>query len=147
MKQINAENYPPSDTDFRPATVIDANTIEFNGVTPCDDSGKEWPAYTSGGFIQYNTPVDLTDFVARMEIKDKVGGTLLASADVADAALNILDITIDNTKKTITLTISAANTAALTWKKGIYDLEMQSATGVVTALITGTVSVTKEVTT
>ena len=147
MKQINAENYPPSDTDFRPATVIDANTIEFNGVTPCDDSGKEWPAYTSGGFIQYNTPVDLTGYTARMEIKDKIGGTLLASADSADTPLDILDIAIDTTGKTITLTISATDTAEIAWKRGVYDLEMVSSSGVVTAILTGSVNVTREVTT
>ena len=147
MKQINAENYPPSDTDFRPATVIDANTIEFNGVTPCDDSGKEWPAYTSGGFIQYNTPVDLTGYTARMEIKDKIGGTVLASADSADTPLDILDIAIDTTGKTITLTISATDTAEIAWKRGVYDLEMVSSSGVVTAILTGSVNVTREVTT
>ena len=147
MKQINAENYPPSDTDFRPATVIDANTIEFNGVTPCDDSGKEWPAYTSGGFLQYNTPVDLTGYTARMEIKDKIGGTVLASADSADTPLDIMDIAIDTTGKTITLTISATDTAAIAWKKGVYDLEMVSSAGVVTAILTGSVNVTREVTT
>ncbi len=147
MKQINAENYPLRDSDFRPATVIDANTIEFNGVTPCDDSGKEWPAYTSGGFIQYNTPVDLTGYTARMEIKDKIGGTVLASADSADTPLDILDIAIDTTGKTITLTISATDTAEIAWKRGVYDLEMVSSSGVVTAILTGSVNVTREVTT
>lgn len=143
MVEINAADPAKlRDSDFHTVTVIDANTIEFNDINAASFKG-----YISGGYLQYNTPVDLTGFVARMEIKDKVGGTLLASADVADAPLNILDIAIDNAKKTITLTISATDTAALTWKKGVYDLEMQSATGVVTALITGTVSVTKEVTT
>lgn len=147
MKQINAENNPFRDSDFKTARVIDANTIEFNGVVPCDDNGKEWPAYTSGGFIHYNTPVDLTGYSARMEIKDKIGGTVLASADAADTPLDILDIAIDTTGKTITLTISATDTASIAWKKGVYDLEMVSSSGVVTALLTGSVSVTKEVTT
>lgn len=143
MTEINAADQAKlRDSDYHAITVIDANTVEFNDV-----NAAGFKPYASGGYLQYNTPVDLTDFVARMEIKDKVGGTLLASADVVDAPLNILDIAIDNTKKTITLTINATDTAALTWKRGVYDLEMQSATGVVTALITGTVSVTKEVTT
>lgn len=147
MKQINAENSPPSDSDYHPATAIDANTIEFNGVTPCDDNGNEWPAYLSGGFLQYNTPVDLTGFVGRMKIKDKVGGTVLASTEVGDDPLDILTIAIDNAAKTITLTISATDTAALTWKAGVYDLEMVSPTGVVTAILSGKVFVSKEVTT
>ena len=56
MKQINALNNPPRASDFREVTVIDANTIEFNGLLPVDDNGRDWPAYTSGGFVQYNTP-------------------------------------------------------------------------------------------
>lgn len=143
MTEINAAD--PArlrDSDYHALTVLDANTVEFNDI-----NAASFKTYISGGYLQYNTPVDLTGYVARMEIKDKVGGTVLASADVADAPLNILAIAIDNTRKTITLTISATATAALTWKKGVYDLEMQSDTGVVTALITGTVAVSKEVTT
>ena len=143
MTEINAADPAKlRDSDYHALTVIDANTVEFNDV-----NAAGFKAYVSGGYLQYNTPVDLTDFVARMEIKDKVGGTLLASADPADGLLKILDIAIDNLKKTITLTISATATAAITWKKGVFDLEMQSLAGVVTALITGSVSVTKEVTT
>lgn len=141
MKQINAANSPPRSSDYHPATVIDADTIELNDVAPYDDNGNEWPAYTGGGFIEYNTPVDLTGFAGRMEIKDKVGGTVLASTD------DILVITVDNTAKTITLSITATDTAAISWMKGVYDLEMVSATGEVTSLLSGKVSVSKEVTT
>ena len=147
MIQINAINNPPRDSDYRHATVINATTIEFNGVTPTDDNGREWPAYTDGGFLEYNAPFVLTGYTARMKIKDKVGGTVLASTDALDAPKNVLAIAIDNATKTITLSIPATATDDFTWKTGVYDLEMVSASGVVTAILSGKVSVTKEVTT
>ena len=53
----------------------------------------------------------------------------------------------DNAAKTITLTIEATATDDFAWTKGVYDLEMISATGKVTAILSGRVSVSKEVTT
>ncbi|MBK7842063.1 MAG: hypothetical protein IPJ49_31200 [Candidatus Obscuribacter sp.] len=41
---------------------------------------------------------------------------------------------VDDATKTITLTISATDTAALTAKKGVADLELVSSGGVVTKL-------------
>ena len=82
-----------------------------------------------------------------MKIKDKVGGTVLASTDVLDAPKNVLTIAIDSALKTITLSIAATDTDDFAWKTGVYDLEMVSASGAVTAVLTGKVSVTREVTT
>lgn len=142
MTAINAANSPPKEKDYHVATVIDANTISLNDVNAAD-----YKAYTSGGYLQFNTPVDMTGYTARMQIKDKVGGTVLASTEAADTPKDILTVSIDNPNKTITLLVSATDTAAVTWKKGVYDLELVSSGGVVTALLTGTISVTKEVTT
>lgn len=147
MKPINAADIPPRDNSYHPATVIDANTVELNDIDPVDANGKEWPAYTEGGFLNWNAPVDLTGYTARMKIKDKVGGTVLASTDVLDAPKNVLTITIDNTLKTITLSTAATDTDDFAWKTGVYDLEMVSASGAVTAILAGKVSVTREVTT
>jgi len=146
MKQINAADNPPKSGDYHPVTVIDSNTVEFNSLAPFDDNGNEWPAYTEGGFLQYNTPVDITGYSARMKIKDKVGGTVLASTEAGDSPLNVLTITLDAANKTITLSIAATATDDFAWTKGVYDLEMVSPTGVVTTVLSGKVSVTKEVT-
>lgn len=147
MKQINAANNPPRETDFHPATVVDGGTVELNDIDPVDDNGRVWSAYTGGGFLCWNTPVDLTGYTARMTIKDKIGGTVLASTDPALAPLDVLDIAIDTTNKTIMLTIEATDTDDFAWKTGVYDLEMVSATGKVTAILSGKVTVSKEVTT
>lgn len=195
-KQINAASNPPAPSDYHAATSIDANTIELNEVSPYDEAGNEWPAYVSGGFIEYWMPVDLTGYTARSAIKTKSGiynrlrctvggtsGTTKPTADGSDGTVTwVSDNTVDTTKewasntafvigdvvdlddlmflgaansriaidataKTITLTISAADTAAIAWTKGVYDLEMVSPTGVVTAILSGKVTVTKEVTT
>lgn len=147
MGELNAKNDPPRTSDFHPVTIIDAGTVEFNDIEPVDDNGREWPAYTDGGFLCWNAPVDLTGYTSRMKIKDKVGGMVLASTDALDAPKNVLAIAIDNATKTITLSIPATATDDFTWKAGVYDLEMVSASGVVTAILSGKVSVTKEVTT
>lgn len=141
-KQINAANNPPRNDDYHAATVLDADTVELNDINPYDTQGNEWPAYVSGGFLQYNTPMDLTGYTARLAVKDKIGGTVLLSLTTENNG-----IVIDNAKKTITLTVEATATDDFTWTRGVYDLELISPAGVVTALITGRVSVTKEVTT
>jgi hypothetical protein len=137
MSQINAQNSPPKAADYHSATVIDPNTVELNDVNAAD-----FKAYASGGYLQFNTPVDLTGYSARMSIKDKVGGTELLALNTTNGR-----ITLDNTVHSITLTLAAGDTAALTWKKVVYDLELVSPGGVVTALLAGAVSVSKEVTT
>lgn len=138
MTQINAENSPPRTSDFEQVTVGDANTVTLNRINSAD-----FNAYTSGGYLQFYTPVDLTGYEARMKIKDRVGGTELASftSDPPDNR-----ITVDNAAKTITVELSAVDAAALAFTKGVYDLEMVSPGGVVTTIFSGSISVVKEVT-
>ena len=139
MTDINATANSVKDGDYVQATVVDVDTITLNDI-----NAAGFKAYISGGYLQYNTPVVLTDFTARMSIKDKVGGTVLLSLTTENGG-----IVIDVTRHVITLNISATASAALTWSKGVYDLELVSADTipVVTALLTGKVTVSKEVTT
>lgn len=117
MTQINAQNFPPRTNEYHKATVVDPNTITLNDV-----NSAGYSTYTSGGYLQYLTPVDMTGYSARMSIKDKVGGTELLRLSTANGR-----IAIDNTNKTITLNIESAATAAITWTTGVYDLEMVAA--------------------
>ena len=144
MTEINAEANKVRSADYQTVTIVDANTIEFNEL---DASG--FKAYVSGGFLQYLTPVDLTGYTGRMKIKDKVGGTVLLSTESGDTPLDVIDITLDTSAKTITLTIAASATDDITWTRGVYDLEMVSndVEPTVVSLLTGRVSVVKEVTT
>jgi hypothetical protein len=141
-KEINAANNPPLDDDYTPATVLDANTIELNRISAVD-----WKPYTSGGFLQWNTPHDLASYTVRMKIKNRVGGTVLASTEAADAPLNVITMAVDNSAKTITRTIDADDTAAFAFKTGVYDVEAVSPSGEVTLLFYGSVTISQEVTT
>lgn len=137
MTELNAEPNKVKDKDYHRATVVDSDTIEFNDV-----NAVGFKAYVSGGVLQYNTPAPLAGTSARATIKDKVGGTVLLTLTGANGK-----IAIDQAAKTITLTLSATETAALVFSKGVYDLEIQDAGGTVTLLMEGKVQVTNEVTT
>ena len=138
MEEINAVNAPPRESEYRQVTVVDPNTIEFNSVNSADYS-----AYVDGGYLQYYTPVDLTGYNAEMDIKDRVGGTTLFTLSTGVDSR----IIIDPSAKTITLSVSAADTEDITFTKGVYDLEMYSPSGSVTTIFSGKISVVKEVTT
>jgi len=86
--------------------------------------------------------VNLTNYTARMQ----------ARASVTSATV-VLDLTTANSKivlggtaGTITITVSAADTAAITQSSLAYDLELVSAGGVVTRLVEGQIVLSPEVT-
>jgi tRNA threonylcarbamoyladenosine modification (KEOPS) complex Pcc1 subunit len=87
--------------------------------------------------------VNLTGYTARMALRSTF-----------DATSTILSLTTENSRislggsaGTITLTVAAADTAALTApQSGVYDLELVSGSAVVTRLIQGTFNVTPEAT-
>ena len=132
MTQINS-----TDT-YRKATLLSSSTIELNEI-----NAVGYTAYTSGGVLEYNAPIDLTGYTARMQIRAKLEDAV-ALFELTTEDLNN-GIVINNTNKTISLNISATNTAAFTWLTGVYSLELISGTTVST-LITGNVTVKKEVT-
>lgn len=141
-KEINAED-PNNvrDREYYAATVISADTVELNDLNIAD-----LKPYTADGFLHYNTPANLTGHSARIRLKTRKGGTLLASSVLADAPLNTLGLVIDTVKHTITLTFPATATELLAGKTGWYDVEVVSSdtVPVVTALVSGTVKVEKE---
>lgn len=131
MKEIN------DSSTYRTATVKSVDSLELNDV-----NSSSYTAYTSGGVIKYNKPVDVSAYTARMQIR-----STLTSVDVLDE-LNTENgkISIDTVNKTITLNLSATVTAAYTWTSGVYSLEMISPTGVVDTIAVGSVTLVKEIT-
>ena len=87
-------------------------------------------------------PVNLTGYTARMQVRDEV--------DSASAALSLTTensrISLGGTAGTITLLVSAADTAAVAAGEYVYDLELVSGSGTVTRLIQGCFTVDAEVT-
>lgn len=137
MEEINASANPPVEADYRIATVVAANQIEFN-----DMDSSLFGAYTSGGYLRWRAPQDLTGFTGWMTIKDRIGGVVLLTLTTANGG-----ISINASNKTIELFVSATDTAAFAWKGGVYDLELISPSLEVTALLSGSVTVLPEVTT
>jgi hypothetical protein len=133
-KQINAENNPPRDGDWHVVSVVDPDTFDLPLLVPVDDSGREWPAYTGGGFVQYYAPQDLTGYTARMDMVDREGGTVLLSSEAAHDPLNVIVLTVDPAKKKTVMEIPPTATAAITFRKALTDLEMVSPTGFVARL-------------
>jgi hypothetical protein len=133
---LNAKKSPPDAKEYYEATVVDENTVDINNV-----NGLLLGPYRSGGVIQYLTPVDMIGMSARMQVKDRIGGTSLLTLTSAGGA-----ITINPATYTITIRIPPTVTDGLTWTTGVYDLEMYNGADVF-LLCFGTVSVEREVTT
>ena len=144
MVAINAKNADPKGNDYRVTTVIDTDTLEYNAVSPVDDNGREWPAYTSGGFVQWFAPMDLTGKSASMVIYDKKGGTVLASTEAAHAPLDVITATVDTANKVITFSFKSSDTADFTWKKGVYEAEVYSNADDKQRIAEGEVTISRE---
>lgn len=87
-------------------------------------------------------PVNLSGYTARMQVRSTV-----SSADV------LLSLTTENGRitmggaaGTIDLDLTATDTAAITWRRGVYDLEIVSSNGTVTRLLQGVITISREVT-
>lgn len=139
MRQINAENEPPLDDEYVQATVVDNDTIEINSI-----NAASYNAYTSGGYVRFYTPVDLTGFTARMDIKDKIGGTILHTLSTT-----LGTIVLDPVNYTISLHIDADDTSGFDWNTAVYSLELadDNDPANVTELLVGRIYMTGEVTT
>lgn len=86
--------------------------------------------------------VNLAGYTAKMQIRQSVGSTdVLLEMSTTNGKIAITPST-----GTITLVFSAATTAAITWKRGKYDLELTSSDGTVTRLIEGQITVSQEIT-
>ncbi len=114
-------------------TVVDAATLEINALSA-------FSLNPGDGQLIYKPPVDLAGATARMQIRAGVGGALLLELNTENGGLAITG------PGTLTRTMSAAQTAALTWTDGVYDLEVEYADGTVQRYLQGAVTVSREVT-
>lgn len=137
MTELNSLQYEGEKIQLYDATVIDPTTIEINAL-----NAAGFTAYTGGGIITYNVPVDLAGLTAAMQVRPRIDSTeVLLSLTTANSG-----IVLDNAAKTITLQAPAADTALIDWIDGVWDLEVTSAGGIVTPVAYGIVLVCPEVT-
>ena len=87
-------------------------------------------------------PVNLTGCTARMQVRAKITD----SATLLNLTTENGGIELGGTAGTVTINISATDTAAIAWKGGVYDLEIVFSDGTVRRLLAGSVSVSPEVT-
>jgi len=126
-----------SSETYHTITKLTDDTIELNAV-----NSLGFKAYTSGGVIEYNEPVNLTGYTARMQIRDKVDSDVVIKEITTENSGIVLSVP----NSTITINISAADTAAFTFSTAVYSLELISSGGVVTPFTNGTLTLIKEVT-
>lgn len=126
-----------SDDTYHVITDTATNTITLGNL-----NGAGFKAYISGGIIEYNSPINMAGYTARMQIRAKLDDTIV----IEELTTVDGDIVINNTLKTITLNMTAEITAAFTFKTAVYSLEMVSSGGQVTPFAVGTLTLVKEVT-
>lgn len=130
MKEVNSSD------NYQIVSSVGANTLTFNVI-----NSLSYTDYISGGVIEYNTPIDLAGFTARMQIRAKLDDpTVLKELTTENGG-----ITIDNTSKTIVLTIAATDTSLFTFTSAVYSLEMIEGIEVL-SFIYGSISLDKEIT-
>jgi hypothetical protein len=131
MKEVNL-------LDYQIATETTADTITFNQV-----NSLGFTAYTSGGILEYNKPVQLNNLTARMQIREKVNSPTI----IHELTTQNSGIVFNDTYKTITLNIPDSATTAFAFTSAVYLLEfVNTGSGEVYPFAKGSVSLEREVT-
>jgi hypothetical protein len=132
MKEINSVGdsyYLATNTSATSATINQTNSLLYT-------------TYTSGGVIEYNQPVPLTGYSARMQIRETVDSpTALYSTDSATGHLS-LDLEL----MTISVQIPAQVTQQFTFTTAVYSIELYKPDGLVLPFLTGNLTLVPEVT-
>jgi hypothetical protein len=131
MKEIN--NVGDS---FYIATSVTGTTAVLNQV-----NSLQYSTYTSGGVIEYNQPIDLAGYSARMQIRETVDSpTIIHEATTANGQL-----TVNNTDKFIQLTLLGNVTQSFGFTTAVYSIELYSGNNVI-PFINGNLTLVQEVT-
>ena len=130
MKEIN------SNETYHTITSTTTDSVTINAVNSLSFSD-----YTSGGVLEYNLPRSLAGTTGRMQLRSKLDSTdVLLELTTANGGINISDVS-----KTITLNISATDTAALSFTTAVYSLELIDGADI-TPFIYGNITLEKEIT-
>lgn len=132
MKEINSTGdtyYLATNTSATSATINQINSLMYT-------------TYTSGGVIEYNQPVPLTNYSARMQIRETVDSpTTLYSTDSVTGHLS-LDLQL----MTIGVKIPAQVTQQFNFSTAVYSIELYKPDGLVVPFLTGNLTLVPEVT-
>ena len=129
MKEINT-------SDYYLVTNKTEDTVTFNQV-----NSLGYTSYTGGGVLEYNQPVPLINYTARMQVRAKLDSPEI----LLELTTENGGILIDQELYTITLIATASQTELLNFVQGVYSLEIVRGTEVV-PFSTGSIQLVKEVT-
>ena len=134
MKELNSV----SDTWYL-ATAVDRQekTIEINQV-----NSLGYSTYTNGGVVEYNTPVPISQYSARMQIRETVDSDVVIHTATTENG----GISIDAAHSTITINIPATVTEAFSFTSAVYAVELYTSSGTVITFLTGNLTLVPEVT-
>ncbi|MCC3679228.1 hypothetical protein LLE81_00265 [Staphylococcus epidermidis] len=107
-----------ADGEFQVAKLVDADTIELNAV-----NAHCWKSFSGSGLLVLNKPMDLTGWHCRAQVRDRIGGNVLFTwhSDPAEAPDG--EVVVDVAASSFVLKMEASTTAALAWRRGVYDVE------------------------
>ena len=131
MKEINdSENY-------HVVTVLSPTSLELNAV-----NALAYTSYTSGGVVEYNEPVDLSVYTARMQIREKLDSPTV----IYELTTENDGIVLNSVDSTINLSIPANITETFTFKKAVYSIELiNTNNSSVTTFVQGSITLSNEV--
>lgn len=109
MKEINTPD------SYYLVTDRTQDTVTFNKV-----NALQYGQYTSGGVLEYNKPVPLTGYTARMQIREKLDSDVV----LLELTTENGGIIIDTQMFTITLVATAQQTQSLSFTQAVYSLEL-----------------------
>jgi len=133
MKEINMT----AEDSYYIVTAASSNTITLNQV-----NSAGYTTYTSGGIIEWNTPVPLAGYTAKMQIRESIdSSTVILELTTANGG-----IVIDTTNYTIGINMTSTQTAAFTFINAVYSLELTNVGGAVQTFVNGNLSLVPEVT-
>lgn len=119
--------------------VVDANTIELLNV-----NAASWNPYTGRGVLYTRAPYNLTGLQGRMQIRAEAASTSAVLVEITTANNKMV---LDAALGTISLTLTAVETAALAFDSAVYDIEVFDGAGFVKKIIpTSPLTVRAEVT-
>lgn len=133
------------------AGMKEANSLDYVTVTEATQyslvlnqvNSLGFQPYTSGGVVEYNLPVPLAGYSARMQIREKVASEL----PIYTLTTENSGIYIDLDRSVIGLVIPASVTAGFTFTQAVYQLELvDNSTGDVLQFASGRLALDKEVT-
>jgi hypothetical protein len=132
MKEVNM----PED-NYVLISAKTGSTIEINSI-----NSIQYTTYTGSGTLVFNTPVSLQGYTGRMQIRKKLKDELV----ILELNSSNGGILVNNTDKTISITMTPQQTAVLDFTSAVYDLELIDSSGRVIRFAQGNLILQQEVT-